>query len=174
MDCWIQYSHHDNSCSNFAIVQLQVLSSCMIFWWKLNQQYPLCIFPCWNQEHSSLCISVCKTQLLTHYQSTTVSENSEFTIHNSLKEKCLIHGIMGRRFPDGGLLRYRKWVPQQLGDVIVVTNSPPIGHMRSKLTNHQVGIVLDVQAWSEKLFYTSRCGRKNRKLSGNLLPIIPW
>ena len=62
------------------------------------------------------------------------------------------HGIMGRRFPDGGLLRYRKWVPQQLGDVIVVTNSPPIGHMRSQLTNHQVGIVLDVQAWSEKLY----------------------
>ena len=28
-----------------------------------------------------------------------------------------VHGIMGRRFPDGGLLRYRKWVPQQLGDV---------------------------------------------------------
>ena len=27
------------------------------------------------------------------------------------------HGIMGRRFPDGGLLRFRKWVPQQLGDV---------------------------------------------------------
>ena len=27
------------------------------------------------------------------------------------------HGIMGRRFPDGGLLKYRKWVPQQLGDV---------------------------------------------------------
>ena len=24
---------------------------------------------------------------------------------------------MGRRLPDGGLLRYRKWVPQQLGDV---------------------------------------------------------
>ena len=24
------------------------------------------------------------------------------------------HRIMGRRFPDGGLLRYRKWVPQQL------------------------------------------------------------
>ena len=53
------------------------------------------------------------------------------------------HGIMGRRFLDGGLLRYRKWVPQQLRDVIVVTNSPPIGHMRSQLTNHQVGIVLD-------------------------------
>ena len=29
----------------------------------------------------------------------------------------LIHRIMGRRFPDGGLLWYRKWVPQQLGDV---------------------------------------------------------
>ena len=59
---------------------------------------------------------------------------------------------MGRRFPDGGLLRYRKWVPQQLGDVIVVTNSPPIGHMRSQLTYHQVGIVLDE---------TSRHGQKN-------------
>ena len=60
---------------------------------------------------------------------------------------------MGKRFPDGGLLRYRKGVPQQLGDVIiVVTNSPPIGHMRSQLTNHQVGILLDVQEWSEKLY----------------------
>ena len=29
----------------------------------------------------------------------------------------LAHGIMGRRFPDGGLLRYRKLVPKQLGDV---------------------------------------------------------
>ena len=28
------------------------------------------------------------------------------------------HGRMGRRFTDGGLLRYRKWIPQQLGDVI--------------------------------------------------------
>ena len=65
---------------------------------------------------------------------------------------AIAHGIMGRRFPDGGLLWYRKWVPQQLGDVIFVTNSPPIGHMRSQLTNHQVGIVLDVQAWSEKLY----------------------
>ena len=65
----------------------------------------------------------------------------------------LMHGIMGRRFPDGGLLRYRKGVPQQLGHVIVVvTNSPPIGHMRSQRTNHQVGIVLDAQAWSEKLY----------------------
>ena len=58
------------------------------------------------------------------------------------------HGIMGRRFPAGGLLRYRKWVPQQLGDVIVVANSPPIGLMRCKLTNHHLGIVLDVRAWS--------------------------
>ena len=58
---------------------------------------------------------------------------------------------MGRRFPDGGLLSYIKHKQQQLGDVIVVTNSPPIRHMRSQLTNHQVGIILDVQAWSEKL-----------------------
>ena len=27
-----------------------------------------------------------------------------------------------------------------------------IGHMISQLTNHQVGIVSDVQAWSEKLY----------------------
>ena len=53
------------------------------------------------------------------------------------------HGIMGR-----GLLRYRKLVPQQLGDIIVVANSPPIGLMRCKLTNHHLGIVLDVRAWS--------------------------
>ena len=58
----------------------------------------------------------------------------------------------GKEVPSWGLLRYRKCIPQQLGDVIVVTNSPPIGHMRSQLTNHQVGIVLDVQAWSEKLY----------------------
>ena len=57
------------------------------------------------------------------------------------------HGIMGRRLPDEGLLRYR-----QLEDVIVVTNSPSIDLMRSQLTNNQVGIILDVQAWSEKLY----------------------
>ena len=55
---------------------------------------------------------------------------------------------MGRRFPDGGLLRYRKLVPQQLGDVIVVTSSPPIGLMRSQLTNQQEGIILDVRVGS--------------------------
>ena len=60
----------------------------------------------------------------------------------------LTHGIMGTGIPAEGLLRYRKWVPQQLGDVIVVANSPPIGLMRCKLTNHHLGIVLDVRAWS--------------------------
>ena len=64
------------------------------------------------------------------------------------KKQYSDHGIMGRRFPDGGLLRYRKRVPQQLGDVIVVTNSAPIGLMRSQLTNHQVGIVFAVRIWS--------------------------
>ena len=67
-------------------------------------------------------------------------------------DKMVYHGIMGMRFPDGGLLRYIKCVPQQLGDVIVVTNSPVIGHMRSQLTNHQVGIVLDILVRSEKLY----------------------
>ena len=41
---------------------------------------------------------------------------------------------------------------QKMRDVIVVTNSPPIGLMRSQLTNHQGVIILDVQAWSEKLY----------------------
>ena len=54
----------------------------------------------------------------------------------------------GKEVPRWGLLRYRKCVPQQMGDVIVVTNSPPIGLMRSQLTNHQEGIVLAVRAWS--------------------------
>ena len=36
------------------------------------------------------------------------------------------HGIMGRRFPDGGLLRCRKWVPQQLGDVAYNIDNPAI------------------------------------------------
>ena len=54
----------------------------------------------------------------------------------------------GREVPRWGVAEIQK----QLGDVIVVINSPPIGHMRSQLTNHQVGIVLDVQAWSEKLY----------------------
>ena len=35
-----------------------------------------------------------------------------------------------------------------MGDVIVVTNSPPIGHMRSQLTNYQVEI--------KKLYYYIR------------------
>ena len=52
--------------------------------------------------------------------------------------------------------------------------SPPIGLMRSQLTNHQVGIVLAVRAWSEKLYQTSRLGRKNRKLFATGVPIIPW
>ena len=58
-----------------------------------------------------------------------ISEN----IVQTLLVYTLLHGIMGRRFPDGRLLRYRKWVPLQLGDVIVVTNSPPIG-----LTSHEI------------------------------------
>ena len=42
---------------------------------------------------------------------------------------AIIHGIMGRRFPDGGLLRYRKWVPKQLRDVNIQWSgdSQPMG-----------------------------------------------
>ena len=58
----------------------------------------------------------------------------------------------GKEVPRWGVAEIQKMSPSTMGDVIVVTNSPPIGHMRSQLTNHQVGIVLDVQAWSEKLY----------------------
>ena len=63
-----------------------------------------------------------------------------------------MHGIMGRRFPDGGLLRYRKWVPQPSRNCI----------RRPGVVGKTIKTIL------------SRYGRKNRKLSGNLLPIIPW
>ena len=54
----------------------------------------------------------------------------------------------GKEVPRWGVAEIQKMSPSTtLGDVIVVTNSPPIGHMRSQLTNHKVGIVLDVQSW---------------------------
>ena len=40
----------------------------------------------------------------------------------------------GKEVPRWGVAEIQKM--SQLGDVIVVTNSPPIGHMRSQLTNH--------------------------------------
>ena len=58
----------------------------------------------------------------------------------------------GKEVPRYGVAKYRRWVPHLLGGIIVVTNSPPIGLMRSQLTNHQLGIVLVVGAWSEKLY----------------------
>ena len=50
----------------------------------------------------------------------TIENRKRLEVRRSTKNQCCkrsIHGIMGRRFPDGGLLRYRKWVAQQLGDV---------------------------------------------------------
>ena len=58
------------------------------------------------------------------------------------------HGIMGRR-----LLRYRKWVPQQLGDVIKQGSgdSRPMGARHGgTAANH-----------TDLLYLTSRRGRKN-------------
>ena len=64
---------------------------------------------------------------------------------------------MGRRFPDGGLLRYRKWVLQQLGDINKQGSgdSPPIGvrhgNTAANHTDLQSGCgrtcVFAVQAW---------------------------
>ena len=65
---------------------------------------------------------------------------------------------MGRRFPDGGLLRYRKWVPQQLGDVNKQGSGDSQlmraqhGDMAANHTDLQSGCgwtcVFAVQAWS--------------------------
>ena len=70
---------------------------------------------------------------------------------------------MGRRFTDGGLLRYRKWVPQQLGDVNKQgsRDSRPMGARHGDTAaNH-----MDLQ---------SRCGRTCAWEFVSGLPIIPW
>ena len=69
-----------------------------------------------------------------------------------------LHGIMGRRFPDGGLLRYRKWVPQQLGDVNKQESgdSRPMGARHGDTAANHTDLlsgcgrtyVFGVQAWS--------------------------
>ena len=94
------------------------------------------------------CSLLYRKQLIPKHLPHTISIKSGSPMNNGHDCQPRSHGIMGRRFPDWGLLRCRKWVPKQLGDVIVVTKSLPIGHMRSQLTNHQVGFVLAVRAWS--------------------------
>ena len=53
----------------------------------------------------------------------------------------------GKEVSRWGVAEIQKMSPSTT-DIIVVTNSPPIGLMRSQLTNHQIGIVLAVRAWS--------------------------
>ena len=53
----------------------------------------------------------------------------------------------GKEVPRWGVAEIQK-MRQQLGDIIVVTNSPPIGLLRSQVTNHKLGIVLAIRAWS--------------------------
>ena len=68
----------------------------------------------------------------------------------SWPDSCIMphstHGIMGRRFPDGELLRYRKLVPQQLGDVIVVTNFHEISADQSP------GVVICMKTYLASVF----------------------
>ena len=76
----------------------------------------------------------------------------------SEEHKQCEHGIMGRRFPDGGLLRYRKWVPQQLGDVNKQESgdSRPMGAWHGDTAANHTDLlsgcgrtcVFAVQAWS--------------------------
>ena len=59
------------------------------------------------------------------------------------------HGIMGMRFPDGGLLRYRKWVPQQLGDVNKQESgdSRPIGARHGDTAANYMDLQSVVRVW---------------------------
>ena len=70
------------------------------------------------------------------------------------------HGIMGRGIPDGGLLRYRKWVPQQRGDVNKQWSgdSRPMGAWHGDTAVNHTNL----------LYLTSRCGRKIFRI--NLCP----
>ena len=72
----------------------------------------------------------------------------------------LAHGIMGRRFPDGGLLRseIQKMSPSTTGRC-----------SRSAANQWERGT-----ATRKPFTQTYRRGRKNRKLFATRVPIIPW
>ena len=84
---------------------------------------------------------------------------------------CLRHGIMGRKLTDGGLLRYRKWVPQQLGDIIIQGSgdSRPMGARHSNTAaNHNTTHFL---VWSTGPLLNF-FGRPHGNLFLNFLPIV--
>ena len=60
----------------------------------------------------------------------------------------------GKEVPRWEIAEVQKMSPSTTGRCYCChkLSSYSIGLMRSQLTNHQVGIVLDVQAWSEKLY----------------------
>ena len=83
-----------------------------------------------------------------------MTQTTVLRVKNTKNIFWIDHGIMGRRFPDGELLRYRKLVPQQLGDVIIVPKSHEISADQSPSRNcisrpgMVVGSVFAVRAWS--------------------------
>ena len=87
------------------------------------------------------------------------------------KDECVSHGIMGRRFPDRGLLRYRKWVPQQLGDFIIQGSgdSQPMGarHGDTAANHNSTHFLL----WSTGALLIL-FGRPDGKLFLSFLPIL--
>ena len=74
---------------------------------------------------------------------------------------------MGRRFADGGLLRYRKWVPQQLGDVAADQWE------RGTATWPPITTLLNFFVWSTRPLLNF-FGQLDGKLFLSFLPIIPW
>ena len=80
----------------------------------------------------------------------------------TFRTEASTHGIMGRRFPDGGSLRYRKWVPQQQGDV----NKQGSGDSRP-IGGESVTTITSPSCWGTRFLYLSN------PPSGNLLPIFP-
>ena len=71
----------------------------------------------WTFSRCGPNVSVCFNWLVTIFGPARAEGWGRHTEARLKWFKCPDHGIMGTGIPDGGLLRYRKWVPQQLGDV---------------------------------------------------------
>ena len=84
---------------------------------------------------------------------------------------------MGRKLTNGELLRYRKWVPQQLGDVMTQGSgdSRPMGARYVNMAaNHNSTHFFCVFVVDQTLTVLIFFGRPDRKLFLTGVPILPW
>ena len=92
-------------------------------------------------------------------------------LHNT--PRCCAQRRMGRKLTDGGLLRYRKWVPQQLGDVIKQGSGdsrPMRARHRDTAANHNSTHFFGVVDRTRTHFF----GRPDGKLFLSFLPLLLW